>query len=88
MVLEKSKRRLGRFRISQGDYIVIPIGTIYRVTPDPGESKFLVVETFSWISTPERYRNEFGQLLEHSPFCERDIRTPETFSYVYGNRRV
>ena len=73
----KIETTFGTLSYKPGDYIVIPIGTIYRVTPDPGESKFLVVETFSWISTPERYRNQFGQLLEHSPFCERDIRTPE-----------
>jgi homogentisate 1,2-dioxygenase len=36
------------------------------------------VETHSWITTPKRYRNQHGQLLEHSPFCERDIRGPET----------
>jgi homogentisate 1,2-dioxygenase len=60
-----------------GDYIVIPVGTIYRVVPDEGDTKFLVIETTSWITTPNRYRNEFGQLMEHSPFCERDIRTPE-----------
>ena len=75
MVQEKLKRRLELFQYKPGDYIVIPVGTIYRVTPDQGESKFLVVETSSWISTPKRYRNEFGQLLEHSPFCERDIKT-------------
>ncbi|MBT2639716.1 homogentisate 1,2-dioxygenase [Bacillus sp. ISL-39] len=59
-----------------GDYIVIPVGTIYRLTPDPGETKLLVIETTSWITSPKRYRNEFGQLLEHSPFCERDIHGP------------
>jgi homogentisate 1,2-dioxygenase len=59
------------------DYIVIPIGTIYRVLPEDSDSKFLVIETNSWITTPKRYRNEYGQLLEHSPFCERDFRLPE-----------
>src|SRR5690606_41465665 len=41
-----------------GDYIIIPVGTIYRVLPDPGQQKFLVVETTNWITTPKRYRNE------------------------------
>jgi homogentisate 1,2-dioxygenase len=41
------------------------------------EARFFIVESNSSILTPKRYRNEFGQLLEHSPFCERDIRTPE-----------
>lgn len=61
-----------------GDYINIPIGTIYRIVPAEGETtKCLVVESFSQITTPKRYRNEYGQLLAHSPFCERDFRGPE-----------
>ncbi|GED55746.1 MULTISPECIES: homogentisate 1,2-dioxygenase [Brevibacillus] len=59
-----------------GDYLVIPIGTTYRIemkTP----SRFLVIESQNEIVPPKRYRNEHGQLLEHSPFCERDIRVPE-----------
>ena len=67
----------GTLEYKPGDYVVIPAGTIYRVLPDGVEQKFLVIETNSWIKTPDRYRNEFGQLLEHSPFCERDFRTPE-----------
>lgn len=60
------------------DYINIPIGTIYRIVPAEGETtKCLVAESFSQITTPKRYRNEYGQLLEHSPFCERDFRGPE-----------
>lgn len=73
----KIETTFGTLTYKQGDYIVIPIGTIYRVLPEAGESKFLVVETTSWITTPKRYRNNHGQLLEHSPFCERDIRGPE-----------
>lgn len=73
----KIESTFGTLSYKPGDYIVIPVGTIYRVAPDQGESKFLVVETNSWITTPKRYRNEFGQLLEHSPFCERDIKGPE-----------
>lgn len=68
----------GTITYRKGDYIIIPIGTIYRVIPDGNEeTKALFVEAFSQITTPKRYRNEFGQLLEHSPFCERDIRGPE-----------
>ncbi|MCP3773743.1 homogentisate 1,2-dioxygenase [Paenibacillus sp. MZ04-78.2] len=74
----KVESMFGTLRYRPGDYIVIPIGTIYRIVPDGEDTKFLVVETNSWISTPKRYRNEHGQLLEHSPFCERDIRLPET----------
>jgi homogentisate 1,2-dioxygenase len=67
----------GTLHYRPGDYIVIPVGTIYRIVPDEGAASFLVVETSSWISTPKRYRNEHGQLLEHSPYCERDIHLPE-----------
>ncbi|MEH7346998.1 homogentisate 1,2-dioxygenase [Bacillus sp. JJ1532] len=68
----------GTITYCPGDYVMIPIGTIYRVIPDANEeTKALIVESFSQIVTPRRYRNEFGQLLEHSPFCERDIRGPE-----------
>ncbi|MCM3268261.1 homogentisate 1,2-dioxygenase [Paenibacillus elgii] len=74
----KVESMFGTLRYRPGDYIVLPIGTIYRIVPDGDDTKFLVVETNSWISTPKRYRNEHGQLLEHSPFCERDIRLPET----------
>ncbi len=39
--------------------------------------EMLVIESWSAIQTPKKYRNELGQLLEHSPFSERDIKTPE-----------
>lgn len=66
----------GTLSYRPGDYLVIPMGTTYRVVMEQ-PSKFLVIESVSAIETPKRYRNEHGQLLEHSPFCERDIRTPE-----------
>lgn len=72
----KLETTFGTLPYKPGDYIVIPIGTIYRVVPEPGETKFLVIETNSWITTPKRYRNPHGQLLEHSPFCERDFHGP------------
>lgn len=65
----------GMLEYREGDYIVIPIGTIHRIVCEQ-PSKFLCIETTSWITTPKRYRNEHGQLLEHSPFCERDMRLP------------
>jgi homogentisate 1,2-dioxygenase len=60
-----------------GDYLVIPRGTTYRVLPATGEQRFLVVEAFGGpLQPPKRYRNAFGQLLEHSPYCERDLHAP------------
>ncbi|MEH7075319.1 homogentisate 1,2-dioxygenase [Neobacillus drentensis] len=74
----KLETMFGTLTYRPGDYLIIPIGTIYRVIPDENEeTKFLFVESFSQITTPRRYRNEYGQLLEHSPFCERDLRGPE-----------
>ncbi len=58
------------------DYLVIPRGTIYKIEFDTDDNRFLFIESFSPVVTPRRYRNEFGQLLEHSPFCERDIKRP------------
>ncbi len=59
-----------------GDYIVIPRGTVYKIEFEGSDNRLLYVESFDPIYTPKRYRNEFGQLLEHSPFCERDIKKP------------
>ncbi|MED1951205.1 homogentisate 1,2-dioxygenase [Brevibacillus centrosporus] len=67
----------GELSFYPGDYLIIPIGTTYRVVLETGEARFLVVESNSEIVPPKRYRNAHGQLLEHSPFCERDFRVPE-----------
>jgi len=66
---------LGDLWCDLGDYIVIPRGIIWQVVPDK-EMKILVIHSAGPIETPGRYRNRFGQLMEHSPFCERDIKTP------------
>jgi homogentisate 1,2-dioxygenase len=66
----------GTLPYGRGDYLVVPRGTIYRVVAESAASRMLVVESASAIETPRRYRNEYGQLLEHAPYCERDIRTP------------
>lgn len=61
-----------------GDYLVIPRGTIYRLVEDRTGTRIFVIESRSPVEIPRRYRNEYGQLLEHAPYCERDIRVPET----------
>lgn len=74
----KIETMFGVITYGPGDYIILPIGTIYRVIPNEKEvQKLLFIESFSEITTPKRYRNEYGQFLEHSPFCERDLRGPE-----------
>ncbi len=67
----------GKLRIVKGDYVVIPRTVIYRLAWDQAPVRLLVVESATPIETPKRYRNQLGQLLEHSPYCERDIRPPE-----------
>ena len=70
------KTFVGNLDFSVGDYLIVPRGTIYQMEFKTQNNVFLVVESHSPIYTPKRYRNEFGQLLEHSPFCERDVITP------------
>jgi homogentisate 1,2-dioxygenase len=63
----------------EGDYIIIPRGTTFRFQTAAGSpaSRFLTVEAYGTIAPPNRYQNKNGQLLEHSPYCERDIRRPQ-----------
>jgi len=68
----------GPLRYRPGDYLVIPIGTTWRLEPDVGsEQRMLYLECPSEIEAPKRYRNDYGQLLEHAPFSQRDIRVPD-----------
>lgn len=59
-----------------GDYLVIPVGTIYQFVVET-PVRMVVIESPSPLEVPRRYRNEYGQFLEHSPFCERDLRLPD-----------
>lgn len=68
---------LGNIRFSEGDYLIIPRGIIYQIDFDSTNNRLFIVESFSPLYTPKRYRNHFGQLMEHSPFCERDFRAPD-----------
>ncbi len=67
----------GEIAFGYGDYLVIPRGTIYQLEFAGEDNRLLIVESNGPITTPRRYRNEFGQLAEHAPFCERDIRKPQ-----------
>jgi homogentisate 1,2-dioxygenase len=68
--------QFGSLEVRKGDYIVIPRTTIYKFSWKPGPLRLLIIESASPVETVRRYRNELGQLLEHSPYCERDIRSP------------
>jgi homogentisate 1,2-dioxygenase len=79
----KLRSQFGTLPYEPGDYIVIPFGTTWQLTLATPTARFFVIETNSQIHPPKRYLNQFGQFLEHAPYCERDIRVPhelETFT--------
>lgn len=69
--------QFGKLDVRQGDYIVIPRTVIYKIEFEAGPLRVLIIEAASPVETVKRYRNQLGQLLEHSPYCERDIRPPQ-----------
>jgi homogentisate 1,2-dioxygenase len=73
----KLRTLLGNLDFKYGDYLLIPRGIIYQIDFDSDDNRLFIVESYRPIYTPKRYRNWFGQLLEHAPFCERDLRQPQ-----------
>ena len=70
------KSVFGNLPFRKGDYIVIPFAVTWQMHLD-GPARFFTIECPSQIAPPKRYRNDYGQLLEHAPYSERDIRVPE-----------
>ena len=70
------KSQFGNLPFHSGDYIVIPFGTTWQMLLESKEARFFVIEAPSQIEPPKRYRNDYGQMLEHAPYSERDIRVP------------
>jgi homogentisate 1,2-dioxygenase len=66
----------GELAFGYGDYLHIPRGTIYQIQFETVANRLFIVESFSPIRYPKKYISKYGQLLEHAPYCERDIRTP------------
>ena len=66
----------GVLRYRTGDYVVIPRATTHRWVPNQS-SRLYPIEANSHIHPPKRYLSRFGQLLEHAPYCERDLHGPE-----------
>jgi homogentisate 1,2-dioxygenase len=73
----KLRTLVGNIAFNPGDYLIIPRGMIYQIDFDTEDNRLFIVESHRPLYTPKRYRNWFGQHLEHSPFCERDLRAPE-----------
>jgi len=67
----------GELPFAYGDYLIIPRGSIYQLQFDNDNNRLFIVESFSPITFPKRYLSKYGQLLEHAPYCERDIRAPQ-----------
>jgi len=76
------KTFMGEIPFEYGDYLIIPRGIIYQIHFETTENRILYLESYQPIYTPKRYRNSFGQLLEHSPFCERDYKLPQNLNPI------
>jgi len=72
----KLKTFMGNINFEYGDYLIIPRGMIYQIEFETKENRLFYVESFAPYYTPKRYKSSSGQLLEHSPFCERDFKLP------------
>ena len=72
----KLRTFLGNINFEYGDYLIIPRGMIYQIEFETSENRLFYVESFAPFYTPKRYKSSSGQLLEHSPFCERDFKLP------------
>jgi homogentisate 1,2-dioxygenase len=72
----------GELSFGYGDYIILPRGTIYQIEFTDEKNRLFIVESFSPLRFPKNYMSKYGQLMEHSPFCERDIRTPQNLKTI------
>lgn len=72
----KLKTFMGNIPFEYGDYLIIPRGMIYQMEFETSDNRLFYVESFAPYYTPKRYKSSSGQLLEHSPFCERDFKLP------------
>jgi homogentisate 1,2-dioxygenase len=72
----KLRTMMGNIDFEYGDYLIIPRGMIYQIDFETSDNRLLYVESPHPFYTPKRYKSSSGQLLEHSPFCERDFKLP------------
>lgn len=72
----------GQIPFEYGDYIIIPRGTIYQIHFNTDNNRLLIAESTSPYTIPQRYLNHTGQLMEHAPFCERDIKQPQNLQTI------
>ncbi|GAA0433240.1 putative homogentisate 1,2-dioxygenase [Actinoplanes capillaceus] len=75
----------GDLTVGAGDYVIIPRATTHRWVPSGDVPlRLYAIEANSHIAPPKRYLSRYGQFLEHSPYCERDLRTPDAPHVVEG----
>ncbi|QOC90013.1 homogentisate 1,2-dioxygenase [Micromonospora craniellae] len=75
----------GALDVTAGDYVIIPTSTVHRLVPTGDTpTRLLAVEASGHIGPPKRYLSVRGQFLEHSPYCERDVRGPDAPLLVDG----
>lgn len=75
----------GDLEVGEGDYVIIPRATTHRVVPTGGAPlRLYAIEANSHIGPPKRFLSRYGQLLEHAPYCERDLRGPTAPTVVEG----
>ena len=72
----------GELPFSYGDYIILPRGTIYQIEFNDEKNRLFIVESFTPLRFPKRYMSKFGQLMEHAPYCERDMRPPQNLKTI------
>ena len=76
------RTQYGELQFNYGDYLMLPRGTIYEIEFTTEDNRLFIVESFSPIRYPKKYLSKYGQLLEHSPYCERDIRAPQNLQTI------
>jgi homogentisate 1,2-dioxygenase len=76
------KTQYGQLPFSYGDYIILPRGTIYQIEFKDDKNRLFIVESFTPLRFPKRYMSRFGQLMEHAPYCERDMRPPQNLQTI------
>ncbi|HEX2897763.1 MAG TPA: homogentisate 1,2-dioxygenase [candidate division Zixibacteria bacterium] len=73
----------GTLKFVEGDQIIVPRCTTYQLKFDNYKNnRVLIVESDTAFEIPKHYKNDYGQLLEHAPYAERDIKVPDSLDAI------
>ncbi len=75
---------LGVLPYRRGDYVLVPRALTHRWVPAEPSSLY-AIEANSHVAPPKRYLSRYGQLLEHAPYCERDLHGPTAVHLAEGD---